>query len=220
MIRRDYFIRLIEAFGQELQRIETLKDEERWDEAGGAVDEEVKRMTGKDVATVVKMSETELFALLIDGATTPMVRERGWMLTTLLKQAGDLAAAQDHLDEADAFYFKALHLLLKLLHGEDAHEFPGFVPQVESLVEAIGASALPVETETLLMEHYETTGQFDRAQNALRAILESEKDNPAAREFAVDFYERLLRLGDERLAGGNLTRAEVEAALAPLRANA
>src|SRR5579862_8376796 len=115
MIRRDYFIRLIEAFGQELRRIESLKDERRWDEAGGVVDEEVKRMTGKDAAAVVKMSENELLALLIEGGEAQLVRAKAWILTTLLKQAGDLAAAQDRLEEADAFYFKALHLLLKVL---------------------------------------------------------------------------------------------------------
>src|ERR1700761_1836083 len=117
MIRRDYFIRLIEALGKELRRIELLKDEQRWDEAGLAVDEQVKRMTGKDTASVLKLSETELFAVLIDGGASQEVREKAWALTLLLKQAGDLEAAQDHDTQADIYYFKALHLLLKVLHG-------------------------------------------------------------------------------------------------------
>jgi hypothetical protein len=203
MIRRDYFIRTIEALGQELQRIESLKDQERWDEAGVAVDAEVKRLTGKEAAEVVKFSEIELLALLMDGEGTQAVRDKAWMLTLLLKQAGDLALAQDRGDEADAFYFKGLHLLLKVLHGADAHEFPEFVPQVELLVNSISAE-LPVETEALLMEHYETTGQFGKAEDALDAILKAQPDNE----------------DDERLALGNLPRAEVEAGLAALRTRA
>jgi len=217
MIRRDYFIRLIEALGQELRRIESLKDEKRWDEAGLAVDEQVKRLTGRDGATVLKLSETELFALLIEGDGTQIVREKAWALTMLLKQAGDLAAAQDNSAGADAYYLKALHLLLKVLHGEDAHEFPEFVPQVEALVESIGQPTLPVETEVLLMEHYETTGQFDRAENALHVILQADPNNSEARDFGIEFYERLQQQSDERLAAGNLPRAEVEAGLAELR---
>jgi hypothetical protein len=217
MIRRDYLIRLIEQFGQELRRIESLKDEEKWEEAGGAVDAQVKRMTGKDAATVAKLPETELLALLMEGESTFGAREKAWILTLLLKESGDLAAGQDRLEEADGFYFKALHLLLKVLHGEDARDFPEFVPQVERLVETIGKDVLPVETEALLMEHYETTGQYDRAENALHAILQSDPANKDAREFGVDFYNRLKTQSDERLAAGNLPRAEVEAGLAELR---
>ena len=43
------------------------------------------------------------------AATSQEVREKAWALTMLLKHAGDLAAAQDHNTEADAYYFKALH---------------------------------------------------------------------------------------------------------------
>src|SRR6202000_1205439 len=125
------------------------------------------------------------------GGPSTEVPQKAWALTLLLKQAGDLEAAQDHDTQADIYYFKALHLLLKVLHGEDAHEFPEFVPQVESLVEAIGESSLPVETETLLMELYETTGQFDRAENALHAILKAEGNDAETREFGIGFYERL-----------------------------
>jgi len=216
MLRRDYFIRMIEALGQELRRIESLKEQKRWDEAGGAVDDQVKRMTGKDAATVVKLSETELLALLIEGEATPAVREKTWALTMLLKQAGDLAAGQDRVAEADVYYFKALHLLLRVLHGEDVYEFPEFVPQVESLTHSI-AQPLPIETEALLMEHYETTGQFDKAENALHVILDAQPDNPDARDFGVDFYNRLKGQSDERLAAGNLPRAEVESGLADLK---
>ncbi|HWD18221.1 MAG TPA: DUF6483 family protein [Verrucomicrobiae bacterium] len=218
MIRRDYFIRMIEALGQELRRIESLKKEERYGEAGGIVDDEVKRMTGRDVREVVQLSETALLALLIEGETTGLVREKAWLLTTLLKEAGDLAVAQDRVEEGDRYYLKGLHLLLKVLHGADVFDFPEFVPRVETLVEAISPSALSLETKALLMEHYETTGQFSRAEDALHTILEADPRNPDAWDFGVEFYERVSQQNDERLLLGNLPRAEVVAGLAEMRA--
>jgi tetratricopeptide (TPR) repeat protein len=216
MIRRDYFIRLIEAFGQEMARIESLKGEKKWDEAGGALDEQVKQMIGMDSAAALKLSETELLALLIQGETAQFVRERAWLLTTLLREAGEVAAAQDRLDEANAYYLKALHLLLRVLHQEDVFEFPEFVPRVEALVDSIDGP-LPIETEALLMEHYETTGQFARAEDALDKIIASDPNGRDTLDFALGFYERMQNQKDERLLVGNLPRAEVEAGLAELK---
>ncbi len=216
MIRRDYIIRMIEAFGQEMARIESLKDEKKWDEAEGALDEQVKQMIGMDSAAALKLSETELLALLIQGESAQFVREKAWLLTTLLRQAGEVAAAQDQLEEADAYYLKALHLLLRVLHQEDVFEFPEFVPRVEALVDSIDRP-LPVETEALLMEHYETTGQFARAKSMLDKILAADPGGRDTLEFALAFYERMRSQNDERLLMGNLPRASADAGLAEMQ---
>jgi|SRR5581483_8720564 len=216
MIRRDYFIRLIEAFGEEMARIESLKGEKKWDEAGGALDEQVKQMIGMDSAAAVKLSETELLAILIQGESAQYVREKAWLLTTMLREAGEVAAGQDRLEDADTYYLKALHLLLRVLHQEDVFEFPEFVPRVEALVDSIDRP-LPVETEALLMEHYETTGQFIRAKAALEKIVAADPTGRDTLEFALAFYERMRAQTDERLLMGNLPRAEVEAGLAEFK---
>jgi len=68
-----------------------------------------------------------------------------------------------------------------------------------------------------LMEHYERTGQFGKAEDALFAILDGDVDNDLALTFGLSFYERLLGKSDAQLADGNLPRAEVEASLQELR---
>jgi len=40
VIRRDYILRMIEEFIQALARVNALKQDQRWEEAAGAVDEE------------------------------------------------------------------------------------------------------------------------------------------------------------------------------------
>jgi hypothetical protein len=67
------------------------------------------------------------------------------------------------------------------------------------------------------MEHYERTGQFGKAEDALFAILEGGVDGELAVNFGISFYERLLGQSDARLSEGNLPRSEVEAGLQELR---
>ena len=67
------------------------------------------------------------------------------------------------------------------------------------------------------MEHYERTGQFGKAEDALFAILDSDVTGDLALNFGISFYERLLGQSDARLIEGNLPRVEVEAGLAELR---
>jgi hypothetical protein len=76
---------------------------------------------------------------------------------------------------------------------------------------------LPMATNALLMEHYERTGQFAKAEDSLFAILDAGPDNAAALEFGISFYDRLLRQSDMQLADGNLPRNEVEAGRSELR---
>jgi hypothetical protein len=111
---------------------------------------------------------------------------------------------------------KGLHLLLDSLARGEVYDLPEFVPKVEEFVVALADSELPVTTSALLMEHYERTGQFAKAEDALYGILEAQPDNRPAVEFGISFYERLQRQSDARLEEGNLPRSEVEAGLKDL----
>src|SRR3974390_3094339 len=124
MIRRDYILRMIEEFAHALSRIQSLQKGQRWQEAGGAVDEEFQRLTGQGAAAIAKLSETELLARLMQGEPTQVVRDKTLILTTLLKEAGDLAAAQERSNESRTCYLKGLHLLLEVLARGEVFECP------------------------------------------------------------------------------------------------
>ena len=68
----------------------------------------------------------------------------------------------------------------------------------------------------MLMQHYERTGEFDKAENALFAMLDAEPDNGAIVGFGVAFYKRMLVQSDQALTEGALPRAEVEEGLKEL----
>ena len=216
MIRRDYILRMIEEFFRALARINSLKKGQQWQEASVALDEEFKRLIADGAPAAVRLSETELLARLMQEGPTQAVRDKTLMLTTLLAEAGDVAAAQDRPGQSRECYLKALHLLLDTLGRGEVSECPEFVPKVERLVTTL-AAPLPLRTHALLMQHYERTGEFAKAEDAIFALLDAEPDNEAIVEFGIAFYERLLRQSDRALNEANLPRAEVEEGLKELQ---
>src|SRR2546428_3771763 len=183
MIRRDYVLRMMEEFVQLLARLKSLKQEHRWDEAAGTLDEQFHRLMGAGAQAVAELSETELLAKLIQGAPTLAVRDKTLVLAALLKEAGDVAAGKERLLEGRLCYLKGLHLLLETLAHGEAYEFPEFVPRVEMFVAALQDAPLPFQTQGLLMQHYERTGEFAKAEDALFAMLDLEANNPALLDF-------------------------------------
>ncbi len=217
MIRRDYILRMIQEFVQVLSRLKSLKRGQLWREAGGVLDQEFQRLTGAGAAAVAQLTDTELLARLIQGEPTQVVRQKALMLTALLKEAGELAGAQGRPGESCASYLKGLHLLLDTLARHEAFECPDFAPRVEVFVAALGDQPLPLQTQARLMQHYELTGEFGKAEDCLFAMLEAEPGNDALVEFGIAFCHRLRGQSDASLAAGNLPRPELEAGLAELR---
>jgi len=209
---------MIEEFFQALSRIKSLKGAQQWREANAGIDGEFQRLMGMDAQAVAQLSETELLAHIVRGEPTLAVREKTLILATLLKEAGDVLTEQGREDEGRTSYLKGLHLLLDTLGRGEVFESPQFVPKVQEFVMALGESVLPLETQARLMQHYELTGEFARAEDALFAMLDAEPENAPLLELGISFYRRLESQGDARLADGNLPRAEVEAGLVDLKA--
>ncbi len=218
MLRRDYILRMIEDYCQILARINALKNGERWDEAADAIEGEFRNLLGSDVRAVARLSETELLARIVKGAPTQAVRERTLILTTLLKEAGDVATAQDNIEEGRACYLKGLNLMLDTLGGDDPFESPEFVPKVELFVGLLDDAPLPLPTQARLMQYYEQAGEFGKAEDFLYAILDDDPANPAFLDFGMTFYRRIANHDDDALIRGNLPRAELESGLADLQA--
>ena len=218
MIRRDYILRMIEECIRALASLDLLKRARRWDEASEELDAEFKKLFGDDVQTLARFSENELLARLMRDGPTYALREKTLILATYLKEAGDLAMAENRAEAGRECYLKALHLLLHTMGLDEPSECPEFVPKVELLREMLQETALPARTQAMLMQHYERTGEFAKAEDALFALLDAEPDNDVIAGFGVEFYQRLLAQSDTMLSDGNLPRAEVEEGLKALQA--
>jgi len=218
MIRRDYILRQIEQFVAMLAKIAGLTKNAQWQEASAVSAGEFQRLTGMDAAEVVRMSETELLARLIQGEPTHVVEAKAFMLATLLKTQGDIIAGEGRLGDGREYYLKGLHLLLDTFGRNEITERPDFVPAVEAFLSGLRDAPLPAMTNAMLMRHYERTGEFARAEDALFGMVDAGPASVELLEFGRLFYQRLLGLSDEVLAAGNLPRAEAQAGLAELDA--
>jgi len=217
MIRRDYLLRMIAEFLELLSRLQSLKKGQRWGEAAGVIDKEFERLVGAGAEAVARLTETDLLARIIQGEPTQVIRDKTLMVTALLKEAGDTAGAEGRQEQSRAYYLKGLHLLLDVLAQGELSDWPDFVPKVEVFTAALGDGQLPLETLARLMQHFERSGNFAKAEDALFEIIEAEPLRPGLLEFGTAFYERLRRHTDRELEEGNLPRPELEAGLAELR---
>ncbi len=216
MLRRDYLLRMIEEFMRALSRLRALKQEERWSEASGELEAQFRQLLGDDLRTVTQLSESDLLARLMREGPTHALRDKIFVLTTLLSEAGDVAAAEARLTESHEFYLKALYLLLEALAREDVFECPAFVPKLDGLLSRFDGTPLPARFQARLMQHYERIGALAKAEDALHALLEAGPVNPLTLDFGRAFYRRLLAQTDATLNAANLPRAEVEEGLREL----
>ncbi|MGD0811988.1 MAG: DUF6483 family protein [Verrucomicrobiota bacterium] len=218
MIRRDYILNAIEEFAGVLARILGFTKEEDWRNASLTATEAFQRLTGVEAAQALRMTDTELFARLIQDGPTQLAENKAFMAATLLKAIGDVMAGQGRTEESRQYFLKGLHLLLDTLDRSAVAERPEFVPAVEAFLAGLSDSPLPTQTNALLMRHYERVGEFGKAEDALFAIAAAEPPGAELLEFGAAFYQRLLSRSDAALAAGNLSRAEALAGLVDFRA--
>lgn len=219
MIRRDYFLRMVEEFAEMLSRIRRQIAARQYDQAGEDLDRAFLDLMGQGADAVSQLSETELLAQLTLNEPTHVVRQKSFMLIALLQETGQLHIAEHREAEGHVCWLKALDLSLMLQLQDADFEFPEFVPKIEMLHEQLRETDLPLRTQAGLWRHYERVGAYGKSEDVLFTLLEAEPNNDALLTEAKLFYERLLRQSDEALEMGNLPRKEVVFGLAELGAS-
>jgi hypothetical protein len=213
MIRRDYILRMIEEFVRALARINEQKQKHLWREAESGLEEQARALTGSDLATICTLTDTDLLSHLLQTGDFQAQTEKTFMLARVLIDAADVAEAENRETRAIELRLKALHLLLQSSLRGEVYEWPEFVPTIDLHLQRFDRAQLPIHTQALLMQHFERTGQFGKAEDALCSMLDAAPENPPLHQLATSFYHRLLAQSDIALDAGNLPRDEVEAAL-------
>ena len=212
MFRRDYLLRQIEQFVAVMMKMTGLTKAGQWEEASAVAMAQFKALAGDDITKLLQMSDTELIARLAEGDSGYGMQEKIFMLARLFKENGDILKGQGRVEESRACYVKGLHLLLETV--DPAVPRPEFVPSVEAFLTTLRDSPLDFGTNVMLMRHYEQAGDYAKAEDALFNMLDAESTNTELLDFGIGFYQRLLRLDNEKLELGDLPRSEVNAGLA------
>jgi hypothetical protein len=133
-------------FASAIASISDLKKQERWSEVESAIAKNLYRLLGVKIDELLKLTETQLLALVVSRGPTSWQPYRQIMLVALLKEAGDFATAKYPPNGGRGWHIRALHLLCDIISHEKVTEWPGTVPKIEELLNALDGTRLPIPT--------------------------------------------------------------------------
>ncbi len=218
MIREDYILAWIKRYVQWLVEIAGLVRTEDYLGAVRRMDLLLRALLDVGTDSVTSLADGEILARLAIGDPPQLVREKCAVVAAVLKQLGIVAAAQNRPDVSRDCWVKALHLVLGLrLQGQPV-PLAEHAPTIDELCERLKPQPLPPRTYGALMLLHEQEGRFDKAEDALFALLDTTPDNRDLLDLGLAFYHRLQVLSDEALAAGGLPRLELEDGLREITA--
>ena len=204
MIRRDYFIKLVQELSGVLLRVFSLKARREYAEALREIDEALERYLDlkPDAAAPEKLDNILLLCGREEGPTS----EKVILLADIFYEQGEILALHEGPEVARRSFLVALGLYLESArHGFVSLDL---LKKVDALVQRMADAQLPVPVLRRLMVYLEDRGLYATAEDTLYEWLEQDPQN--ARPEGLVFYDRLLTKSDEDLARGNLPRTEVE----------
>jgi len=222
MIRRDYFMRMVQEITQALTRIVFLRKAQDFPQAL----QEIERVLSK----FWNLAPEQIKSLSLEEWIDLCRREEGPMGEKLIALA-DLLKEQDELCQAEAeapgsappskmkaesrrSAAIALGLYLEAVSSADTIISVDLLSKIEQLIERTQGFRVPPEVLKRLLGYYEARGMLDKAEDALFDWLDT--GDPNAPEGGLAFYERLSQKSDQELERSRLPRAEIEEGRAEL----
>jgi tetratricopeptide (TPR) repeat protein len=206
MIRRDYILRTVAEMAQVLARVISLKNRQEYDRALKEINTALRKLRDDSDNTAMEFSLTDWIALCRkhEQAASRLMIAVG----DLLKEQGDMLAAQDKPDGSAKSRALALGLILEGLLSGEMFVTAELLGKVEELFDQVRSTLSDSEVWRRLVRYFEARGRFARAEDTLFAWLAA--GDLAAMTEGFSFYQRLGQQSDTILEQGDLPRAELE----------
>ena len=205
MIRRDYFVRMVQELMAALQRVAFLRRKQETDAALQEIDRVLCKFWDLEPEQAPRQTLDDWVALCF--AEEGPVTDKLVALADLFKEQGELFGLKQLTAESRQSYAISLGLYLETLQAGMVSK--DLIDKTDHLIEVLHGQPLPGDIARRVLGYFEARGQFARAEDLLFEWLGT--DDPVAREYGLAFYERLLARTDAELAYGGLPRPEVEA---------
>ena len=216
MVNKDYILRIAEKFGRALAIILHLRKYNKHEEALIYADDVLLQMTGLTSSFINSVSD-EMLIQAISPLGMLNVDKCLW-IAVLLKAEGEIYEEMGNGNESYYRYLKSLGLYLLALSREATMQDTTFYSDIEELLNKLEDYELPLSMKEKLFPYYEHIGKYDKAEDTLFEMLDTDTANNAFLERGLAFYKRLRTKNDADLLLGNLSRDEVEEGLAQLEA--
>ncbi|MHB1652933.1 MAG: DUF6483 family protein [Desulfitobacteriaceae bacterium] len=207
MFRNDYIMKMIQEFSIALAKILGLKAENKIEESQQVLTEALRYFTGMSKEAIEKLSDKDLINLVSGGKEFNI--EKCSMLGELLKQQADIYMFEDDISRANNLYLKSFNILVQVIMMGNSLHLARYSKKVKDLMERIGQFEVPHESKQLLLQYYELTGNYAKAEDILFELLGSTNDKNVLLDQGISFYERLTEKNHKELEEGNLPINEV-----------
>jgi uncharacterized protein DUF6483 len=204
VIRRDYFIKLVQELSAVLLRVVSLKARREYAAALHEIDCALERYLGVPPGDAIPEKLDHLLKLCSreEGPASDSLN----LLGNLFYEQGEVCAFQQNPEASQRAQFLALGLYLESVRSGVISL--DILQRIDELVQRLSDVPMPIPVLRRLFRYLEDRGLYATAEDALYEWLDR-GDADAVKE-GMAFYERLLTKPDEDLVRGNLPRDEVQ----------
>ena len=203
MIRRDYFIKLVQELSAVLLRIVSLKAQREYAAALHEIDCALEKYLG--LKPEEALSDNLDHVLSLCGREGGPISESLNILAEVFYEQSEIFKIQQDAAGERRAGLLSLGLYLEAIRSGTVSL--DMLKKIDGLIESVADEPLPTPVLRRLFGYLEDRGLYAKAEDVLYDWLEREESN--AIEQGLAFYTRLLDKPDEELAHGNLPRAEV-----------
>ena len=206
MLQRDYLLRMTEMLTAVLAKVLFNKETKNYEDAEKEIETAAKTIVGLDLRIINILKPEDIIQLM---KTSDLYAGRCLVSAELLKEYADV----HELNGKDNrnIILKSLNLYIEAILSKELPEPEKYYAKINELISFINESDLSVELNFKIIDYYEFSGQYSKAEDLIFELIEN--NNKDIIDRSVSFYKKLLHRTDEELESGNLSREEVNDAL-------
>ena len=206
MLQRDYLLRMTEMLTAVLAKVLFNKETKNYEEAEKEIETAAKTIVGLDLRIINILNPEDIIQLM---KTSDLYAGRCLISAELLKEYADV----NELNGKDNrnIILKSLNLYIEAILSKELPEPEKYYTKINELISFIDESELQDELNFKIIDYYEFSGQYSKAEDMIFELIEN--NNKDIIDRSVSFYKKLQHRTDEELESGNLSREEVNDAL-------
>lgn len=214
MIKNDYLVAKLEQLSGIITKVLSLNESKKFEESREVVGGAYKQLLGLSSELAANLSYSDLIRFI--GAYETSEAIKIMILAEILKLDANLSTLEGDSIKGFNTSLKSLSVYIKAVLLDEEACLEKSRGSIDEIISEIQDYEIPYDTKFLMFQYFETIGAFDKAEDSIFELIESDRQNSDIIIKAIDFYKRLLKKPEEVLEEGNLPLDEVKDALSRL----